>query len=172
MRGARYAGIFACKLSWIGGVVIVASWLVASSAPLESNVGGSDPSGDFPRVVVPNFVCETTEVRMHVAEGQPSSHYSMKDGEGKELLRVMYSPSGRVVVTWGEGYSVRAGCTATPGGAYDLTVVNGAVDYRLVVRSDSSSGFSVKDRLSGDHDALSVTPEGRLVHGPSVLARP
>lgn len=106
---------------------------------------------------------------MQVPDGLPSAHYSLCDGEGNELIRVMYNRSGGVAVTWGAGFAVRAGCWATPGGAYDLTVMHGETEYRLAVRPDVVSGFTVLNRRTNERDGLSVTSGGWIVRGTSIL---
>jgi hypothetical protein len=169
MRGARYALIVAYNLAWMGATVLVAAGLISWNSPLESSESGSEPPREFHGAIGSEFQCETTEVRMGVAEGQPNSHYSLRDDEGKELLRVMYNRSGRVVVTWGEGFPVRAACSVMPGGAYEMSVRHGGSSYRLMVRPDATSGFTVSDSRFGVRDGLGVSPEGRLVHTPSVL---
>jgi hypothetical protein len=172
MKGARYALIAACNLVGSGAVVVVAAVQASMLLPLQvDRVGDSDPPADFRESVGQEFECETTDVNMRVAEGRPFSHYSLRDDEGKELLRVMYGRSGRVVVTWGEGFPVRAACSSTPGGPYSLDVVSDESYYRLVVRPEAASGFTVSGGPDGVRDGLGITRKGALVHGPTVLDR-
>ncbi|MDR3620829.1 MAG: hypothetical protein P4L85_15870 [Paludisphaera borealis] len=170
MREARYALNAAYNLACWCAVVVVATALASSlSPPRVDHDGASDPPPELKQSVVSDFECETTEVGMHVAEGRLFSHYSLRDDEGKELLRVMYGRSGRVVVTWGESFPVKAACSAMPGGHYSMDVVSGESCYRLLVRPHAASGFTVSGGPDGVRDGLGVTPEGKLVHGPTVL---
>ncbi len=169
MRSARYAWGVVHNLVWTGVLVVGASALVAMVVPPEADRGSFHSSPEIERGGGFRTECETTRVRMQVAEGLPNAHYSLCDGQGNEVIRVMYDRSGRVAVTWGEGFAVRAGCSATPDGVYDVTVVRDQIAYRLEVRPDQTSGISVENRRFNERDGLGVTPDGLIVRGPSIL---
>jgi hypothetical protein len=169
MRSARFAWGVAHSLVWTGALVIGAAALVSMVTPSEADKDGSRSSPEIQRADGFESECETTKVRMQVAEGFPYAHYSLCDGEGNEVIRVMYSNSGRVAVTWGDRFAVRAGCWAVPGGTYDLTVVQGEIEYRLQARPGLTSGFRVANRRTNERDGLGITPGGWIVRGPSIL---
>ncbi|MDR3620830.1 MAG: hypothetical protein P4L85_15875 [Paludisphaera borealis] len=168
MRIAQYVFAAAGNLVSKGCVVVVATALVSLMASLDGDVGGSDSPRGEPWTVGSAPQCDTTRVKMGVNAGRPFSFYSLEDEEGNEMVRVGYSRPGVVVINLGESFPARPGCSATVGGNYNFEVAHRGNFYRIRLRPDGTSGFTVSG-AGGVSDGLGFTPEGKLVHGPTVL---
>lgn len=171
MRNAHYVWIAVGKLALKGGAVVVAisvSVLMISQA----DDGDADPSPNPARTTESSLLGDTTQVALNVAAGRSLSHYSLRDDEGKELALVTYSRTGTLVFMLGEAFPARAGCMATPKGAYKLNVAHAGLKHKLAIEPDGASDYSVISPDLVIRDRLKVLPEGEPARVPADACRP
>jgi hypothetical protein len=160
----------AFDLAWKFGVIVIAIGLSMLTPPGEAgnDAGRGAPAGAS-RPADANLFGDDVRVTMDVPAGRPFAHCTVQAADGDELALITYSRTGSLTIMLGEAFSARAGSTASPDGTYRLEVVHDEAAYRLELRPEGVSGFAVDHPRRGVRDGLGFSPQGKLIHDPSVL---
>jgi hypothetical protein len=169
MRELQAVWAAAFDLAWKLGVIVIAIGLCAlmpsgearDDAGRKAAAGATNPDdaslfGDDVRV--------TMDVR-----GRPFAHCTVRAADGGELARINYSRTGVLTITLGDAFPTRAGAMASTDGTYRLEVGHAEAAYRLKLQPGGASGFAVDHRRLGIRRGLGLTPEGELIHDPTVI---
>jgi len=169
MKNGRSGWEIAGDLTLKGVTVAVAAALFSLVWPAGVIDEDADGSADGAlRTIASAPQCDTTRVGMKVREGKPFANYSLQDERGVELMRVTYVRTGDVVVKLGERFPARPGVSAKVDGTCSVSVEHGSVGYRLKIRPNGASGFSVADNPHGVRDGLGIDRDGNLARDPSI----
>ena len=159
----------AFSLAWKCGVVTIAVSLIAAMfTSLNSSpdvdrpnpsplAGSSSPQGREPHL------------RMQVLSGKLESHYVLEDEDGYELVRVTYVRGGSVNVRLGSSFSVQPGLSVTRNGECNFAVWHRDICYRLNLRENEPSGFTIIDAWHHVTRVFGFTKDGDFVDDPSII---
>jgi hypothetical protein len=105
-------------------------------------------------------------VTMKRAASSQTSHCTLLDEDGGELLRVSYDRHGYMHLAWGERFSARPSVTTTKDGWLGLNFRTNGVLCNLLRQPDGDARLELSGLAEGRISAFRITATGEVVRIP------